>query len=313
MRALWLFVRRVLMVKRTRVEAELGDSPALNMARRNASSVTSTSLILLAVLAANPDHSARAAGNNAAQQLVHDVIENELRVEANEASDNILWSYREKSRHDGRELLLQYCETKYGTIHRLLAVNGHPLDAVQRQAEDKRIQKLIVSPDALAADQRKEKADAAEERKMLKLFPVAFRYTEEKREGDIVTLKFVPDPDYSPSGYEERAIHALTGTIVLNVSQKRLVSVSGHLMYEVKFWGGLAGYLAAGGTFAVESQNVAPGDWELKSLDVEMKGRVFLFKTLSVQEHDSYWGFTPVPPGTTLARAAGRLENEPAR
>jgi hypothetical protein len=295
------------------MEAEVGYSRALNMARRNASSIISTTVVLLAVLIANLENSARAAGNNAAQQLVREVIENECRAEDNEASDNILWSYREKSRHDGRELLLQYCETKYGTIHRLLAVNGHPLDAVQRQAEDKRIQKLIVSPDALAADQRKEKADAAEERKMLKLFPVAFRYTEEKREGDLVTVRFTPDPDYSPSGYEERAIHALTGTIVLNVSQKRLVSVSGHLMYEVKFWGGLAGYLDAGGTFAVESQNVAPGDWELKSLDVDMRGRIFLFKSLSVQEHESYWGFTPVPPAMTLAQAAKRLENEPAR
>ena len=40
-------------------------------------------------------------------------------------------------------------------------------------------------------------------------------------------------------------------------------------MTEVKFWGGLAGHLNPGGTFSVELENVEPGDWELKSLDVE--------------------------------------------
>jgi hypothetical protein len=59
-------------------------------------------------------------------------------------------------------------------------------------------------------------------------------------------------------------------------------------MKEVKFWGGLAGHLDTRAVlFAVASENVAPVDWELKSLDVEMNGKALLFKTITVCEQDT--------------------------
>jgi hypothetical protein len=245
-----------------------------------------------------------------AKQLMREVIHSEIDSQAHEAGDNHLWSYRELTRQKGKEQLFKYCQTKLGTIHRLLAVNGQSLNAAQRQVEEKRIQKLIQSPDAMLAAQKKERADAEEEIKFLKVFPEAFRFQEENRQGDVVQLLFTPDPAFHPSGIEERVLHYMQGTIVVNVIQKRLVSVSGRLMTEVKFLGGLAGYLNAGGTFSVQSESVAPGDWELKSLDIEMRGKALLFKTFTVEEHDTYSRYTPVPPGTTLAEATEILKKD---
>lgn len=224
--------------------------------------------------------------------------------------DTDLWSYREVTKAKDREQLTEYCETKRGTIHRLLAVNGHPLNSKQRQAESRRIAKVLRSPDLLRAAEKKQSADAQEERKFLKLFPRAFRYQVESRQGDRVTLRFKPSPDFSPSGLEERALHALEGTMVVDVRQKRLVSVQGHLMTEVKFWGGVLGHLDQGGTFSVVSEDVAPGDWELKSLAVEMNGKALLFKTITVHEQDTYSNYKLVPPDTTLAQAAERLKTD---
>jgi hypothetical protein len=271
-------------------------------------SVASTSGLLLASLLANPQQT-RAAVMNAtdANPLVRDVIQNEIQAETN---DNDLWSYRELTKRKGKELLLEYCQTKYGTIHRLLAVNGHPLSPRQRQAEDQRIQKLIRSPNELRAAQNKESADAREERKFLKLFPAAFRYQEEQAQGDRITFRFTPNPSFHPSGNEQRVLHALTGTMVVDVRQKRLVSIEGRLMTEVKFWGGFLGHLDRGGTFSVVSENVSPGDWELKSLDIEMNGKALLFKTLAIREHDTYTSYTPVPPSASLAQAAERLRQD---
>jgi hypothetical protein len=275
------------------------------MQRRNAMFLTSTLLCLLAV-------QMRAASNDGAdaKQLVREVIQNEIKSQAEEAGDEHLWSYRELTRQKGKELLYEYCQTKYGTIHRLLAVNGRPLSPSETQAEDKRIQKFITSPDAIPVEQKKRKADAEEERRFLGLFADAFHYQAEKRQGELVQLLFTPDPDFRPSGIEERALHNFEGTIVLNVKQKRLVSVNGRLMSEVKFLGGLAGHLDEGGTFSIQSENVAPGDWELKSYDVQMTGKVLFFKTLTVQEHIVYSRYTPVPANTTLAQAAERLRKD---
>ena len=242
-----------------------------------------------------------------AQRLAREVIQNEVRAEVKNDS---LWDYRELKKKDGKELLLEYRETKGGTIHRLLAIDGRPLNSGQRRAEDLRIQKLIRSPEEVRAAQRIEDADATRGRRLFKLFPDVFIFREVSREGNLITMEFRPNPKFHPSGNMGHVLHCLQGTMVVDAEQKRLVSIDGRLTSEVKFWGGLAGHLDAGGTFSVSMQNVASGDWELKSLDIEMHGKAVLFKTIRVQEHDSYSNYTPVPPGTTLAQAAGRLQNE---
>lgn len=255
-----------------------------------------------------PAYSAAAVqGSTDVDQLVREVVQNEIESQLNEPN---LWSYRELTKTRGREVLLEYCQTKYGIIHRLLAVDGHPLDTNQRQAENKRIAKLIRSPETVRAAQKKQSADAQEERRFLKLFPDAFSYQVESQQGDRMSLRFKPAPDFYPSGIEERALRALEGTMIVDAKQKRLVSIRGRLATEVKFWGGLLGHLDQGGTFSVSCESVAPGDWELKSLDVEMNGKVLLFKTIAVQEQDTYSNYTLVPPDTTLAQAAERLEND---
>lgn len=269
-----------------------------------------TLLVLLALTSAAIPSTASGplpAGNTDVDQLVLEVMQNEIQSQLQETN---LWSYRELTKNGGREVLLEYCQTKYGTIHRLLAVNGRPLGSKQRQAESKRIARVVRSPELVRSAEKKQSADAQEERKFLKLFPHAFRYQVESQRGDRMTLRFKPDPDFSPSGNEERALHGLEGTMVVDVKEKRLVSVKGHLMTEVKFWGGVLGHLDQGGTFSVVSENVAPGDWELESLDVQMNGKALLFKTITVQEQETYSNYKLVPPGTTLAEAAERLEND---
>jgi len=259
--------------------------------------------ILLLVMGAG----AFTPGQETARQLVREVIQNEIRAQTD---NHNLWSYRDLSEHNGKKLLFAYCETREGTIHRLLAVNGHPLSPRQQQAEDERIEKLVRSPAAVLEAQKKESSDAEEEQKCLKLFPDAFVYREEDRHGDLMQLAFSPDPGFQASGFLAHALHALQGTMVVNVKDKRLVSLDGCLTNGVKFWGGLLGYLDAGGTFSVSQQKVAPGDWELSSLIVQMTGKALLFKTIGVQQHDSYSNYTPIPPNFTLAQAAERLQKD---
>jgi hypothetical protein len=263
--------------------------------------VASTS-VLLVLLLRSPQQT-RAVDLNAheAGQLVREVTQNEIQAEIN---DKNLWSYRELTKRQAKEQLLEYCQTEHGTIHRLLAVDGQPLSVKQRQAEDQRIQKLIHSPDALRASQNKENSDAREERKFLRLFPDAFLYQQQGQQGELMTLRFTPNPRFHPSGNEQRVLHGLTGTLVVDVKQKRLVSIDGQLMTEAGFLGGFLGHLDRRGTFSVVSENVSPGDWELKALKVEMDGKALFFKTIAVRQQETCSDYMPVAPGTTLEKAA---------
>jgi hypothetical protein len=278
-----------------------GLSPkAVNLYYRGQNLCLTLATLLLFAISSTPAFPPEAA----AHRMARAVIQNELRAEAH---DDSLWSYRKLAKRDGRELLFEYCETQDGTLHRLLAVNGHPLNARQRKAEDARLQGRLRSPLAVREEQRKEDGDAAQERKFLKSFPDNFLFREVAHQGDLTTLEFVPNPKFHPSGYLGRVLHDMQGKMVVDSRQKRLVSIQGRLKADVKFWRGLLGVLHSGGTFSVSMQNVAPGDWELKSLDVEMQGKALLFKTIGVQQHEVYSNYIPMPAGATLATAAARL------
>jgi hypothetical protein len=43
-----------------------------------------------------------------------------------------------------------------------------------------------------------------------------------------------------------------------------------------------------------------------------MNGKALLFKTITVREQDTYSKYTPIPPNTTLAQAAERLQEDSA-
>jgi hypothetical protein len=97
------------------------------------------------------------------------------------------------------------------------------------------------------------------------------------------------------------------GEIWIHERQQRLVSITGQLMNEVKFAGGLLDRLEKGGQFSLKRGEIVPGDWGLAELVVSMRGRAILFKTICVQQKEVHSDFQRVPDNLTLAEAAGLL------
>ena len=100
----------------------------------------------------------------------------------------------------------------------------------------------------------------------------------------------------------------MKGSLLVDAKQKRLAEISGKLMSEVKFGGGVLGHLDKGGTFWVKQQDLGSGHWEVTVLDVQMIGKALFFKTIDVAEKDTYENFQPVNGETTLAKAAQLAE-----
>jgi hypothetical protein len=99
----------------------------------------------------------------------------------------------------------------------------------------------------------------------------------------------------------------MAGEIWIDIKQQRLVSITGRLMNDVKFLGGLLGHLEKGGQFAVKRTEVAPADWEVTEMVVNMQGKALLFKTISVQQKELHRNFERVPHDLTSADAAAIL------
>ena len=239
-----------------------------------------------------------------ANQLVREVIQNELQAQA---GDQTHWRYRELERHNGREELRDVIETQFGEIHRLLAVNREPLTSSENRREDARLQKLKAHPDGIVKQQKKQNEDSEKESQLLQIFPRAFYFQYAGMEKNLVRLSFKPNPHFHPSRREGQVFHHMSGTMWIDAGQQRLAGIDGDLTGEVRFGGGLLGRLDKGGTFSVRLEDVGSGHWGLKSLDIHMKGRALIFKTISVQQGEYCTDYQSVPSHMPLARAVQLL------
>jgi hypothetical protein len=245
-----------------------------------------------------------AASRIDANKLAREVMENEL---AAPARDQSLWRFHEIREKNGEKKLYEVCQTKNGEINRLVAVNGKPLIPALREAEDRRIHKLLTNPSEMQRELKKQREDAQQAKDLMKLFPEAFKFQYAGTQGNLVKLTFAPNPSFHPPNHAALVFHHMKGNLLVDAKQKRLAEINGELTTEVKFGGGILGHLDKGGTFVVKQQDVGSGHWEMTLMDVRMNGKALFFKNIDVVEKDIYADFQPVTDGITFQKAAELL------
>jgi hypothetical protein len=137
--------------------------------------------------------------------------------------------------------------------------------------------------------------------------PEAFLFARAGREGKSIRLKFRPNPKYRPSSNEAKVFHAMEGVLLIDAKQTRLAKLSGRLISDVDFGFGILGKLRKGGTFEAVQSEVAPKDWEVSLLDVDISGRALFFDSIGEQQHEVRSQVKPVPSGLSLAQAASMV------
>lgn len=242
-------------------------------------------------------------------RLARDLFYNEVQAENRDQS---LWCFHELDEEHGLKKLSAVCQSKEGQMDRLLEVNGEELSPGQRLAEDQRVQKLLNHPDELLKKQKKDQDDTKQAHDLMRMFPDAFRFQYGDMRGNLMELKFAPNPDFHPSGRAAQVFHHLEGTLLLDPSQLRLAEITGQLTSDVKFGWGLLGHLDQGGAFVVKQRELGSGYWEMTELNVQMTGKALLFKTITVQQHQIFSDFRPEPDGTTPEQAFDFLRQDPA-
>ena len=237
-------------------------------------------------------------------QIVKNVIYNEMHPSA---VNNVYWRYRLEKTSGSRQETRTVIETKSGSIDRLTAVAGQPLSGAQAANEAKRIVRFSHSPDEQRKAEEARRKDAEQCNTFLKMIPNAFVFEYAEQNANAIKLDFKPNPHFQPPSREGKVLQQMAGEMWVDARQQRLISISGQLMNDVKFGGGLLGHLEKGGRFIVKRVEIAPGDWELTDLTVNMQGKALLFKNIAVQQKEVHSNFERMPDEITMADAVNVL------
>jgi hypothetical protein len=232
------------------------------------------------------------------------VVENELQTENKDQSH---WFFQLQTyKPGGAKEIDEVVETKDGDLKRLLLINGQRVNPMEA---NRRLEQMAHDSGELQKSLKDKNGDAARSQELLKMLPDAFTFKLGLQRGSLVQLNFSPNPDFKPSNREAEVFHAMQGSLWVDTKKLRVEEISGHLIHEVKFGGGLLGHLDSGGTFDVKQAEVAPGYWELTVLNVHMKGKALFFKTIAVEQRYARRDFKQVPDNITVADGIKMLKN----
>jgi len=259
--------------------------------------------VVLALLAAQTAV-AQSPQQRSPLDTVKNVIYNEMHPSA---ANNIHWKYRLEKTSGPRQETRTVVETQSGSLDRLMAVAGKPLTGAQEANEAKRILRFSHSPDEQRKAEEARRKDAEQCNTFLRMIPDAFVFEYAGESGNAAKLNFKPNPHFQPPSREGKVLQQMAGEMWVDVRQQRLISISGQLTNEVKFGGGLLGHLEKGGRFIVKRAEIAPGDFELTELTVNMQGKALLFKSIAVQQKEVHSNFERMPDELSLADAANVL------
>jgi hypothetical protein len=235
---------------------------------------------------------------------VKNVIYNEMHPSN---ANDIHWKYRLVKTSGSKEETRTVVETQSGSLDRLVAVGGRPLSGAQQADETRRILKFAHNPSEQRKAEEARRKDAAQCDSFLKMIPDAFIFEYAAENGTAVKLDFKPNPRFQAPSREGRVLQQMAGEMWVDGRQQRLISISGRLMNEVKFGGGFLGHLEKGGQFTVKRTEIAPGDWELTELTVNMQGKALFFKSIAVQQKEVHSNFERMPEELTPLDAANLL------
>lgn len=226
-----------------------------------------------------------------------------------------LFRYHYQKEEDGKTTLKEVVESRDGTVSRLLAHDGKPLDADENRVELARLSKLRDDPEAQAKRAKREHVEGERANTMTQLLPVAFLYTYAGMvpgpSGPCYRLLFQPNPNWTPPSREAEVYHGMAGELWVDAAQQRLARFQAHLIADVNFGWGVVGRLFKGGTILVEQKDVGGRHWEPTYMQLDLSGKILMVKTLNIHTKETLNNFRPVP-SLDLRGAVAELTASPS-
>ncbi len=217
----------------------------------------------------------------------------------------------ERSERTGGHLWAEWvAETDWGKVRYVVAEDGQPLSPDRVAKEKARIADEAAHPDAFKSAEDSKADSEKHARDMLSLLPKAFLLSEPRQQGDMVRIDYTPNPAYQPASIEERVLHAMSGSVLIDEKQVRMRQVDGHTSQDISMSFGLAS-IKAGSNFLTERVHAQGPDWKVGQVKVDIRGKALLFKIARSQQ-SNHSQFRKIPDGMTVAAAVDLLEQQQA-
>jgi hypothetical protein len=249
--------------------------------------------------------------------LIRAASANELKA-ANETSPR--HSFRSVKRNAQGSQTRLYVQTSEAIAGITVAHDDHLVTPQEMQSDEDHLNYLAHDAGARRAKHAHELEELDRTRRILKALPDAFVYDYDGVETGtaeiggvglkLTRLRFRPNPNYSPPSRIEQVLTGMTGTILVDVAQRRLALFDATLVRDVGFGWGFLGRLDKGGVLQLRQTTLSDGTWELNRLHMQFTGKILIFKSLNVNSDEVLDQFKPVPANTTFAQAVDMLRSE---
>jgi len=271
-----------------------------------------------------------------AAAVVRRAVANHLAAEAAHHPQRFVL-HKKDDRRDYSQVII---ETRQGDVALAISANGTPLSAGMHQAQIDRLENLDAHPDLQEHRLRREAEDNARADKLLRMLPDAFLYrydttipcnvttpptvsipglSETAMASDPATvaphdcyhLTFKPNPGWNPPDTESKILRGMAGDVLIDRSAERLTRLNARLVTDVDFGWGIIGHLDKGGTVFLEQTLVAPDDWELTRMKLNLTGKALMVKPLSYHISEEMAHYAPVPADLDYHQAIQMLKTNP--
>ncbi len=214
--------------------------------------------------------------------------------------DHSHWLYYDTDRKPAGTTREWVAETGNVSVDRVLFDHGQPTTAATQRNS---IEQFIHDPGAQAKQRKSGQHDDKQSEDLLRLLPSAFNWTLISDANGTTQLHFTPDPAFNPPTWASRVFAAMEGDMRIDNAQRRIVSLKGHLIRDVKFCSGICGSVHSGRTFNVERRQLAPSIWQITETHVHINGQILFFKSISQQEDEVKTQHHQLPDDLSLQQA----------
>jgi hypothetical protein len=239
------------------------------------------------------------------------VVDTMLTHENDPAEHRNLYMYlcEERSDRTGGHLWRErVVETPLGKVRLLLAEDGKPLSADRVAAQREKLARIVVNSEEFRRRELATKNDEDHAEQMLTLLRKAFLFDDPRVEGGDLQIMFRPDPSYKSESMEERVLHAMSGTILVDQRTLQLHMIEGKIPEDVSLGYGLLGTVHAGSSFNTTHEMEPGGDWKDAQVNTAIEGKAMLFKEIGRNEHVVHSEFQQLSPDISVAQAVEMLE-----
>jgi hypothetical protein len=238
------------------------------------------------------------------------VVDTMLAHEGDPAEHRLKYMYlcEERSDRTGGHLWLErVVETPMGKVRLLLAEDGKPLSVERQEAERAKLKDIAAHPDTFQKREQAMKNDEQHAEQMLALLHKAFLFDEPRTEGSDLRIEFRPDPAYQPKTMEEKVLHAMSGTVLVDERTNQLHRIEGKIPTDVSLGYGLLGTVHAGSSFSTEHEMEQGGEWKDALVNTAIEGKAMLFKEIGRNEHVVHSEFKRMSDNIDVTEAVALL------